>query len=234
MTLRLEDFAGGARIAVQAGQLATPDSARADGFDAGYSAGWDDAVAQIETENARIGDALAARLTQIEADRDAGLRASLAAFEPLVHDMLDRLLPRAVDRGFVPLLLEEARAVLEAGTARLTLRVGADEAEAVATALTPHPSVAARVAIRPDADMAPSQALLCWEGRERRVDLQAVLTGLDAAFDALLRDAPDGVLHGDPDAQPIGPTAPATPPPDAAVAAADPAESTREETRRHA
>ena len=181
MALRLEDF--GARG--QAPGMASVDHAN-DRFDDGYNAGWDDAMAQVEAEQSRVAAQLAERLTGLERDQRAAMTTALMTLEPALRDVFDKLLPSTVERAFLPILLEEVEAVLDAGTECLTLVVAPEDAAPVARLLERGGIAAERVTVTPEPALSMSQALIRWTGQERQIDLEGVLTALDDALETFL------------------------------------------------
>ena len=181
MALRLEDF--GTRG--QAPGMASVDHAN-DRFDDGYNAGWDDAMAQVEAEQSRVAAQLAERLTGLERDQRAAMTTALMTLEPALRDVFDKLLPSTVERAFLPILLEEVEAVLDAGTECLTLVVAPEDAAPVARLLERGGIAAERVTVTPEPALSMSQALIRWTGQERQIDLEGVLTALDDALETFL------------------------------------------------
>ena len=188
MTLPLEDF-GLRRPARSAAPVPMPEAVheapKAD-FDAAYNAGWDDAMAQIDGEQGRIGEKLAERLGTLERDQADAMRAAVAALEPLLHDIFDKLLPRAAERGFLGVLLEEVGALAETEVGRFVIQVAPEDAPRLSRLLARTDLAPDRVTVRGEPALALSQALIRWEGQERRVDLEAVLTALDDALESFL------------------------------------------------
>lgn len=181
MALRLEDF--GTRG--QAPGMASVDHAN-DRFDDGYNAGWDDAMAQVEAEQSRVAAQLAERLTGLERDQRAAMTTALMTLEPALRDVFDKLLPSTVERAFLPILLEEVEAVLDAGTECLTLVVAPEDAAPVARLLERGGIAAERVTVTSEPVLSMSQALIRWTGQERQIDLEGVLTALDDALETFL------------------------------------------------
>lgn len=181
MALRLEDFGA----LGQAPGMASVDHA-IDRFDDGYNAGWDDAMAQVEAEQSRVAAQLAERLTGLERDQRAAMTTALMTLEPALRDVFDKLLPSTVERAFLPILLEEVEAVLDAGTECLTLVVAPEDAAPVARLLERGGIAAERVTVTSEPALSMSQALIRWTGQERQIDLEGVLTALDDALETFL------------------------------------------------
>lgn len=196
-SLALEDFGSGGPMHGSVNGAPTP--AGADRFDAGYNAGWDDAMAQIETEQTRVSERLAERLDALELGQRAANAAALSALEPTLRDIFDKLLPRTAERAFLPLLLEEVRTVLADDAGRLVLHVAPEEENALLRLLERADLSAERVTVRAEPALSISQALIRWEGQERRVDLEGVLAALDDALETFLATMDRGPDAADPD-----------------------------------
>ena len=177
----LEDFG---QMSARPSAGSVEPASGADRFDEGYNAGWDDAMAQVEKEETRIGEQLATRLAALECDHDATRLALIADLEPALRDVFDKLLPHTVERTFLANLMEEVAASLQATNEQLRILVSPEDMTPMVrlierAGISPHQAV---VAAEPA--LAMSQALIRWTGQERRVDLEGVLADLDAAIDA--------------------------------------------------
>ncbi|MEM7487494.1 MAG: hypothetical protein AAF390_00055 [Pseudomonadota bacterium] len=187
---QLEDFGSATRpvgTPVEPADTMAPSGA----YEDGYNAGWDDALAQIEEERGRIGETLAERLSQIEQTREDAIGRTLSALEPMLHEVFDKILPRAAERGFLSLLLQEAEAMLSEADAGLTLLVAPEELPALDGLLASRDDLSDVVTARAEPALALSQAILSWEGGQRRMDLQAVMSALDTAFEEFLARGQD-------------------------------------------
>ena len=180
----LEDFGSGRPVATSSRSEIAP--APIDRFDDGYNAGWDDAMAQVTRDQGRVAERLAQRLGTIELDQRAANAGALAALEPALRDVFDKLLPGAVERAFLPLLMEEVGRLLADGSGPLTLHVAPEEEPPLVRLLDRAGLSGERIRVRPEPALSISQALIRWEGQERRIDLEAVLAALDDALETFL------------------------------------------------
>jgi flagellar assembly protein FliH len=180
--LALEDFGARPSAAREPAAPATPPV----DYDAAYSAGWDDAMAQVDGEQGVIAHRLADRLKSLELDRSDCVAATVRSLEPLLHEVFDKLLPHAAERGFLALLLDEIQAAAAGAGDPMTVRVSPEEAPQLTRLLGRAGLGPDRVTVAPEPALALSQALLAWEGRERAVDLSRVLAEMDAALDDFL------------------------------------------------
>lgn len=181
----LEDF--GSRMPVGAPPARPAAAAKdIDRFDDGYNAGWDDAMAQVEAEQTRVGEGLATRLGSLEQGHRAAVAASLLALEPTLREIFDKLLPRTAERAFLPLLLEEIERLLDDGAGKLALHVAPEEEASVVRLLARAKIGPDRVTVRSEPALSISQAQLRWQGQERRIDLERTLEALDEALESFL------------------------------------------------
>ncbi|MEM7642813.1 MAG: hypothetical protein AAF366_09820 [Pseudomonadota bacterium] len=180
----LEDF--GTKVPSRTTPMAMASAADAatGAYEQGYNAGWDDALAQIAEEKGRIGETLAERLSLVEQTRDEAMAQMLRALEPLLNDVFDKVLPRAVDRGFLRRLLQEAEAVLEETRTP-------EEVAALDALVASRPDLSDVVKVKAEPALALSQAILAWEGGQKRLDLQSAMSALEAAFQDLTQTIPD-------------------------------------------
>lgn len=155
-------------------------------YDTGYNAGWEDAMSQVDAEQGRIGEKLADRLLTLERDQNTAIAAAIAALEPMLHEVFDKLLPRAAERSFLPILLEDVRTLMEESSGKLLLQVAPEEAGPLANLLQNSGMDPDRVSVRAEPALALSQALVRWDDQERRIDLDAVLSALDDALASFL------------------------------------------------
>ena len=180
MSALLEDFGHPAtRRAAE-----TPAPAEPEGrYDDGYNAGWEDAMAQVEAEQARIGAQLAERLAALGVDNADRQSALIGSLEPALREVFDKILPHAVERGFHAILVEEITRALETANAQLTILVSPEDVAALSRLLQRAGIAEDLAVVAAEPALAMSQALVRWTGQERRIDLDGVLTDLDTALD---------------------------------------------------
>lgn len=176
-----EDF-GSRTPAPIARRSAAPQPA-SDRFDEGYNAGWDDAMARVAEEQTRIGEQLADRLIALETDHLTARQALINDLEPALREVFDKLLPHAVERAFLSNLLEEVNLALAATNDQLQILVSPEDVAPMMRLLDRADIPPARASVSAEPALALSQALIRWTGQERRIDLEGVLSDLDAALD---------------------------------------------------
>jgi len=109
MSLRLEVFeieqrgTGGATVVLDAGAL---EEAKLASYDQGYSAGWEDAAAAQSDEQGRMKADLARHLQALGFSYQEARMHVLKAIEPLLLDIVGRLLPDLARETLAPVVLE--------------------------------------------------------------------------------------------------------------------------------
>jgi flagellar assembly protein FliH len=186
-TVPLEDFARDP----QAPTAVTPvaDAPQVD-YEAAYGAGWEDAMAQVEAERSRVSEALSDRLSQIAETRESAVLDTVHLLEPFLHELFDKVLPHAADRGFLGVVLEEARSLLGRAAETVTIQVAPEQAPALIRLVEQGALDGERVCIQSEPALPLSQALLRWDARERLVDMTAVLAAIDEALEHFLATLP--------------------------------------------
>ena len=117
MTLRLEVFetgqegSGGGVVVLD--QVALED-ARLASYDQGYSAGWEDAVTAQSDEQDRIRSDLARHLQALGFSYQEARMHVLRAIEPLLVEIVGRLLPELARESLAPVVLEALMPMAEA------------------------------------------------------------------------------------------------------------------------
>ncbi|WP_299818272.1 hypothetical protein [uncultured Jannaschia sp.] len=172
---------------------------RPDRYEEGYNAGYDDAMAQVETEQGRVAEKFAERLHGLDLDRRAAMGTALTALEPALREIFDRLLPHAAERSFLPILMQEIRKAFDGEAATVTVLVAPEDNARLVRLLDRADIESERVTVRSEPALSINQALLRWDGQERRVDLEGALTALDDALETYLSTMDRGTSAGDDD-----------------------------------
>jgi len=174
----LEDFSRGADI------LPAPPRTDADLFDRGYSQGWEDAAAKIRADDLRVAARLATHLEAMTHSQGAAVSLCLAQIEPLLSEIFDKMLPRAADRAFLGLILQEAETLLAgAGGKVLALRVAPEAVGPLHAFLEAGEADLDAMRIEAEPGLSPLQARLSHPGAEREIDLASLLDAMDDAFE---------------------------------------------------
>jgi flagellar assembly protein FliH len=180
MNMILEDFTA-AKPEPQ-----TSEIDRAAVFDEGYKEGWKDAAEAIKAEDLRLGASVASHLEGLAHTQQTATALCLAQIDPLLKEIFDKILPRAADRAFLAVVLEEAEKLLKANSkAALTIRVAPEALSPLFDILDAAPVSMESVKIEAEPGLDPMQARVAHPEGEREIDLSRVLDALDDAFEVL-------------------------------------------------
>ena len=155
-------------------------------YEQGYSAGWDDAVTAQNDEVARLRADLGRNLTEMSlAYRDAR-RHVLGTLEPLLHDMVTKVLPTIAHQTLGQMILEQLLPVAETmSAAPIIVTTGPGNREIVGRLLTAQTGLP--IIVREEATLGEGQAFLKLAASETRVDLDGVIAAIAGAVAAFFR-----------------------------------------------
>ncbi|MFZ1470066.1 MAG: flagellar biosynthesis protein [Paracoccaceae bacterium] len=94
-------------------QVSAIEEAKLAAYEQGYKAGWDDSVAAQSEDQGRIGADLARNLQQLSFTYQEARSHILKAIEPLLEEMVNRLLPETARETLAPLVLEQVMPMAE-------------------------------------------------------------------------------------------------------------------------
>lgn len=109
MVLRLEVFETEERYSVPNTVVLDTlslEEAKLSAYDSGYAAGWEDAAAAQTTDQTRIGADLARNLQSLGFTYQEARMHVLRALEPLLQEMVGRLLPELARETLAPIVLD--------------------------------------------------------------------------------------------------------------------------------
>ena len=181
--LRLEVFEpsghGGARLEMSESDL---EETRLAAFENGYSAGWEDAVAAEVNEAARAQAELTHGLLDLSATFDEARSHILRAMEPLLRDMVSKVLP-AIGRLTLAQMALEATLPLavDLAEAPLTIAVHPDSLRAVQHLLAD--SAALKFDCVEEPSLSPGQVHLRQGPAETHIDIDGVILAIGTAID---------------------------------------------------
>ncbi len=179
--LRLEDFGASGTVARPS---AVPDAAledlRLQSYEQGFRAGWDDAVAAADSEAQTLRDTLAGNLADLSFTYAEAHRHVLIAIEPLLRDMVGKVLPAVARDAIAPMVLEQVMPVARelAGT---PIDIVANRATGalLAPIVAAAPGIPLRIVEEPT--LGDGQCHLRFADRERLIDLDAVIAAIGEA-----------------------------------------------------
>lgn len=94
-------------------QVSVIEEAKLAAYEQGYKAGWDDSAAAASEDQTRIRADLARNLQQLSFTYQEARSHILKAVEPLLEEMVSRLLPETARETLAPLVLEQVMPMAE-------------------------------------------------------------------------------------------------------------------------
>lgn len=176
-------------------ELSVIEDAKLAAYEQGYQAGWDDAAAAQSEDRARIGADLARSLQALAFTYQEARAHVLGGLEPLMAEMIGRLLPGAARETLAPLVLERLMPMAEEMT---------DQPVHLVVNPASRPAVEALVAgatglpmkIIEEATLAEGQAYLRLGTAEAKVDLTRATAEIAAAVRAFFSQTQETPSHG--------------------------------------
>ena len=113
---KLEVFdtdAGSGRSDMMVVQVSANEEAKLAAYETGYKAGWEDAASAQSEDQGRIRADLARNLQQLSFTFQEARAHVLKAVEPLLEEMVNRLLPETARETLAPLVLEQVMPMAE-------------------------------------------------------------------------------------------------------------------------
>lgn len=198
MRPRLEvfDAPGDATPGIVVADAGALEEARLASYEQGYTAGWDDAVAAQAADRDRIGADLSRALQALSFTYHEAREHVLRAVEPLLTEVVGRVVPAVARAALGPLVVEALRpAAARASLVPVRVCVHPDMRAAVAQALLLEPALP--VELVADPALAETEARLELGQGELRIDpgeTAAALAAAVADFFAVTfnRDTSDG------------------------------------------
>ncbi len=177
------------------GLLAAHEEARLAGFDQGYAAGWDDAVAAQDAEVARLRGDLGRNLQALSFTYHEARAHVLGALQPLLADMVGKVLPAVARQSLGAVVLDALRPMSEelAGSPVEVVLSPASRAT-VEAMLTSGAAPPFRITEEPS--LGEGQVYLRLGQTERQVDLDGVVRAIEAAITAFFQTAAEEKADG--------------------------------------
>lgn len=183
MAIRLEVFESGRedqRPEVLVTDRSHFDEVKLASFEEGYSAGWEDAVAARNEEEARLQADLARHLQALSFTYHEAREHVLKALEPLLSEMTGRLLPAVARAALGPLVAETLRPLAaEAAAAPLTLVTGPASRPVVEAVLAAEGGLP--VTVVEESSLGEGQVYLRFGASETRIDLDRAVSQIAGA-----------------------------------------------------
>lgn len=171
------------------------EARKLEGYEAGYQTGWDDAAKSLDEENARVKSEFARNLEDLGFTYQEARSHVLSSLEPLLQQMLQVVLPKALEDTIGP-LVSEAIMPLAADLA--------DDPIAVLVSPGSRPALEAFLAgagavpfeIVEKDTLPDGQIYLRSRGSERKVDLTGAVERITQAVNALYHVNEKAFDHG--------------------------------------
>lgn len=170
--------------AVRAPDAPNPDIL--DGYEAGYQAGWDDAVTSQKEARAHLGAALSNNLEQIEFTLVEAQTEILARLRPILEEISKTLLPDLSDKGLCSHLVKEVENLLRsANTQAVCLAVSAHDEEKVSELLKSLPDLS-RVELVVKDTLGEGQSQITCSQVLKKTDLKQSIKDIQASIEGFL------------------------------------------------
>ena len=194
---RYRDF--GPEVSDGAPETAMPQDALEDmrlaSFDAGYQAGWEDAVTAHAQESERTASAVAQNLQDLSFTCHEAFLKLTAASRPMMAQVVETLLPQIARRALGAHLVEQiAQLAADHAGGTFEIVVSPDQRDEIDALLKG--AVQVPFTVGTDRLLTPGQGYLGVGGQEREIDLDAVVSAMGAAFDAFYDDIQKETDHG--------------------------------------
>lgn len=171
------------------------EEAKLAAYEQGYKAGWDDAAAAQAGDQTRIGADLARSLQALAFTYQEARAHVLAGLEPLLTEMVDRLLPQTARETLAPLVLERLMPMAEEMTEQpVHLVLNPASRHAVETLVTQAAGLPLKII--EEITLAEGQAYLRLGTAEAKVDLTRVTAEIAAAVRAFFSLTQESRTHG--------------------------------------
>ncbi len=184
--LKLEVFDTGHPRAAQEEARVTAaalDEARTAAYETGYSAGWEDAVSAQTTDQSRMSEQVARNLQALSFSYHEARSHVLRRLEPLLKDMVAKVLPEMARESLGHFVLEALRPVASQMTDMpVTLSLNPASRAAVEAYLAEATSLPVRIIEEPS--LSEGQVFLRFDDLEKQVDLDGVILAIAAAVDS--------------------------------------------------
>ena len=161
-------------------------------YEQGYQAGWDDALGAQNDDITRLRTELGRNLAEMALSYRDARRHILAALEPLLDEMVAKVLPAIAHQAIGPMILEELRPAIEPLAATpVTIRTAPANVGMVEALLSQKTELPVEVVAEPTLGL--GQAFLKTGAGEVQIDLDGVVEAIGAAVKAYFQTEHDEV-----------------------------------------
>ena len=196
--LKLEVFETGSPRSVEEMARVTAaamDDARTAAYETGYSAGWEDAVSAQSTEQTRMSEEVARNLQALSFTYHEARSHVLRRLEPLLKDMVAKVLPEMARESLGHFVLEALRPVASHMTDMpVTLTLNPASRSAVEAFLAAETTLPINIVEEPT--LSDGQVFLRFDDLEKQVDLDGVILAIAGAVDSFFHFEQQEKAHG--------------------------------------
>ena len=176
-------------------QVGAIEEAKLAAYEQGYKAGWDDAAAAQSEDQTRIRADLARNLQQLSFTYQEARSHILKSIEPLLEEMVNRLLPETARETLAPLVLEQVMPMAEETTDQPVTLVLNPAVRAAVEALIEQ-ATGLPMTIEEEPTLPEGQVYIRLGGTEAQVDLSRVTADIAAAVRGFFSLSREGGTHG--------------------------------------
>lgn len=175
--------------------LRAVENARATGYEAGYKAGWDDAVAAEESVRTKIGAELERNLQDLGFTFHEARSHIIKSLEPLLLEMTEKVLPDLVANTLGQSIIDEILPFADSLTdAPVEILICPANKEAVAALLKE--GLPMSVTLVEEPSLTEGQVFLRLGSTEKQINLDGAIGKIRAAIDATLTLNKDAIVNG--------------------------------------
>ncbi len=164
-------------------------------FEAGYQAGWDDAVRAQSDQVGRVTAELGQNLQEMSFTYHEALAKFTAAFEPVMQQILDKLLPELQRASLGAHIIEQIGMISkEAGGIPVEITVAPaniGKVKEMAGEALSDPFV-----VKGERSLGEGQAFVRFGTAERQIDLDTVISGVSTAMSAFFHEIKSEAENG--------------------------------------
>ncbi len=158
-------------------------------YEQGYKAGWDDATTAHTKEQTRISADFARNLQDLSFTYHEAKAQVLGALEPLLTEMVEKVLPKLATENLVEMVVEEVQQVARTvAEAKVELVISPENRPAMERLLDGEQSLPVTLVEEPT--IPAGQVFLRFEEMEKQIDLEAVLNRCKEAVDGFFNALP--------------------------------------------
>jgi flagellar assembly protein FliH len=174
--LPLEDFAGEG----SSGPFVANSSDQKDhekvGFDKGYKAGWDDAVAEARDQDMQARANCATALQEIDFTYFEARQHVTSSFKPLIEAIIGAILPEAAQHALAPLVVEEIQKLTKLSDTPITILCAPDACAELSTLVETFAK--GPVTVRGEDSLAATQVQLHFDGGLSEINVDAAVSAI--------------------------------------------------------